>query len=77
MTKSDIETLDALSRNFCSKVEEYGDNVLILVSAANHSDGSSDFISFGRGNLYAHIGMCKEFIVKQESLTRKYWEKRK
>ena len=32
---------------------------------------------FGRGNLYAQVGMCREFILKEESKTRSYWEGRK
>ncbi len=68
-----VEVIDAL----CDKLEEFGDSVLVLVSAANHSDGTSDFIAYGRGNLYAQVGMCREFILKEESKTRSYWEGRK
>lgn len=53
MTDTDRKAVGAVIESLCDKLEEFGDSVLVLVSAANHADGTSDFVAYGRGNLYA------------------------
>ena len=77
MTDTDRKAVGAVIESLCDKLEEFGDSVLVLVSAANHADGTSDFVAYGRGNLYAQLGMCRELLLKEESKTRAYWGKQK
>lgn len=77
MTDTDRKAVGAVIESLCDKLEEFGDSVLVLVSAANHADGTSDFVAYGRGNLYARSACAGSFCSKRNRRPAAYWGKQK
>lgn len=58
---------------FAHQIAEQGDyeSVLIIVTGFDPNDNNTCITSFSMtGNVYASIGVAREFVIKQEEYTR-------
>lgn len=63
-----IEALQAEADRFCARVMEFGaDAVQVLITKSEGSQCKSAVT--GRGNWYARIGLCLEFMERDRAMT--------
>lgn len=64
------EIAEKMADELASKLIEHCDSVRIFIT--NHDGGhdQSGAYSVGRGNFYAQLGQVKDWVVRQDTLTK-------